>query len=762
MTDNIKIRTEDVLEILDPKILTTSSHTQLNVSVGESYDSVLAKIAARSPTLNEKLALENAQSPSALNPYTTITSLDQNLLGKIPWKTVGLPGSGADFTGTDETPFLNAFSSCLSSGASWVQVREGTFTFTNTLTIPEDFKIVGTSANVTNLTGNVDPILSLSSNALVSYLSVTQEQAGQTGIQLDNYTHLDHVITSASGGVTLAASGKQNINIFECGLLIGEADFSNVTNSFLHGCYVDSPGFNGLMLTNCSNMSVTGSLFKNGILRLETCTDIRVVANHLNDGITNLTPLGSNLFRANTPNTNNNEVDDFGTLLQYIGSPSVTSTQPPYSNNYAGPLGENLTARASSLDLLIQWRYEERNFLLTAASEPTTISWNPLTYNLTSTGDLNLISAHRNASWVLPTLNVTIPDGWALYYTLDRALDNTPITLTPGTASLGNIVNDRLHRQTYVLAFCLGSTLWWRGGGGSRFPATGNLTGTYFVDGTSKSFLDYIGAVDYNDSDPSYSSNFAGVQGESLTTRVGKTDTLLKRLFEYSNIGFNLNGGNISVETSGSSLVVSMSNNLIISLPHVAGHIIAPSGTWTLATDQLIYFSWNQATLAGSDQAIIGSFVVNNGSLPLPEDNQTIKYFEFARRYGNSIYLWDDTEIPSGGQYPIPLGRNIVPVTSPAVFADNIVWTGGSSSLLSWEGLALVCSTGIDLNRNLITDGNNTLAENESLKITHTWNSGSTPNYVTITKVTLPLITPLKQNEFLWAIRKNNTIIFGS
>jgi hypothetical protein len=71
MATNTKILTEDVLEILDIKIRTSADHAQLDVITGEYYDSVLAKIAARSPTLNEKDALDNAVSPSASNPYVT-------------------------------------------------------------------------------------------------------------------------------------------------------------------------------------------------------------------------------------------------------------------------------------------------------------------------------------------------------------------------------------------------------------------------------------------------------------------------------------------------------------------------------------------------------------------------------------------------------------------------------------------------------------------------------------------------------------------
>ena len=109
MTTNTKIRTEDVLEILDTKIKTSAAHAQLDVLSGEFYDSVLAKIAARSPTLDEKGALDNAISPSASNPFVTLAEMTTALAGAIPWRTIGPLGSGADFEGLDETPFNIAF-----------------------------------------------------------------------------------------------------------------------------------------------------------------------------------------------------------------------------------------------------------------------------------------------------------------------------------------------------------------------------------------------------------------------------------------------------------------------------------------------------------------------------------------------------------------------------------------------------------------------------------------------------------------------------
>jgi len=763
MANNIKITTEDVDQILDGKIKATSAHSQLTVAIGDDYDSVLSKITARLPSLPEKQALDNALLPSAVNPYITLSQLTAELDAKIPWVTIGLVGSGSDYEGSDETAFQNAFT----AGGSWFQIREGTYTFTAPLTIPTNVRLVGTSAISTVLTGAfAGSVLTVGANSFTGFLSVTQTLAGETALTLGNNSKIENVVaTSPTLGKTLVATSKVDLKIFESVFQGGTALLTSCTESFIHGCLLDSPAVNALSLVTSGNISLTSCIFKQGFFHSLSSTNLRVVGNHFEDG-TNLVT-STAILRANTPNTYNNEEDDFVKILSYIGSPSLLTENPSYSNNYGGPPGEDLTARVSSLDLLMQWRYEERNFHLLASAEPTTVTWNPTTNALTTSGTLRLQSSHRDSFWTLPILSaVNIPTGNALYYVIDRTLTTSPITLTPVIAPLGSIPNDRANRQIYVLAFALGTTLWWRGGNGSRFPGTGSQTGVYYVDGTSKSLLDFLGATDYNDFDPNYSDNFSGVQGESLVTRLGKTDTLIRRLFEYSNHGVHLSdAGSITVETGpGATYTVALSGTWYLSYPHVAGRITASTASWDLADGQLVYFTVNQGGLAGSDVAISASTIVANGSLPLPNAYPlTTKYFVFARRVGTSVFLWDNTELPVGGRYPTPIGRKVVPVAVPTILTDNVQWDGTN---FLWEGLKLAVSTGQSLDRNVLADrttslaGTTNLAEGEGLVVTHTWNAGSTPQNVFVVKLALPLVNQLDQNQFLWVMRRNNTIIF--
>jgi len=83
---NAKIRTEDVVEILDGKILATRSHSSLFVAIRENYDSILTKISLQILTPGEKAAFDNTLTvPSASNPVV----LKNDLQTYIPQVDLG-------------------------------------------------------------------------------------------------------------------------------------------------------------------------------------------------------------------------------------------------------------------------------------------------------------------------------------------------------------------------------------------------------------------------------------------------------------------------------------------------------------------------------------------------------------------------------------------------------------------------------------------------------------------------------------------------
>jgi hypothetical protein len=752
MTTNTKIITEDVLSILDVKIHTSSAHAQLNVASGETYDSVLAKIAARSPTLNEKGALDAAVSPSAGNPYVTFSELITTLTGAIPWQTIGPIGSGANFEGSDEAPFLAAFATVPTY--SWFYVMPATYTFAVPVTVPDEIRLVGGVTSETLLVSNTGSVLTLGQNTYVSFLSIVTTLSAATAINAASSISigLDNcIIASPSDGITVDVTGASNLTMSDCALILGNLTGLGLSVSNIANLYVDASGNYGIDLDSPDDVIIWGSVFYAGTPRITSAVNTRVVGNHFNNGVSNVTPGSSVMLRANTPTSNNNEDDELTYLLQYLGSPSVTQATPSYSSNFAGPQAQDLTARASAIDLLLQWIYEERNFSLIAQTEPMTVTWNPTANTLSTSGNMLLVSAHRDAVWILSTLVATvIPTGWFLYYIIDRSLSTANITLTPLLAPLGSLPLDTnpptgsaSQRQIWILAYNLSGTLWWRGGGGSRFPSTGGTVGQYFVDGTSKNLLTYLGSSDYNDSTPIYSNNFAGIQNESLTTRLSKVDTLLQRLFEYSNLSYFLSfGGYISSDIVGS---LTLTGTLTFRLPHTTSTITVAANTWVIPDGSLLYFTWDQTTYGAASSTVATSVPLPN-AYPL-----TTKYFVAAIRIGSMFYLWDGSRIPmNGGRWPlISSSRSVIPTALPSSLAYNTVAT----------------STGIALTRNTLVNqttpsvGLTNLADGQGLMITHTWNTGAAQN-VLIQQVNLPLTSILEQNQFIWVQNRGGYLLF--
>ena len=853
MTTNTKIRTEDVLEILDTKIKTSADHAQLDVVTGEFYDSVLSKIAARSPTLNEKNALDAGTSPSAVNPFVTLSELQTALIGAIPWRTIGPVGSGADYEGSDETPFLAAFATVPTH--VWFYVKPGTYDFTTTVTVPDGVRLIGGLTSKTKLTSNLSTTLIVGDSTYISYLSVSTTLAG--AMAMDASASIESeirncIVTSTSTGTTIDVTNAERLTISDTALMLGNLVGSGLVDSNLANLYIDASGNYGIDLDLPIDVIIWGSIFYAGTPRITAGTNIRVVGNHFNNGITNLfltsvlissltdvntgtdtfsyvgsptiqtgwsvkvstsdtlpdplvasttyyvvnptvsnfqlslTPDGlpiditttgignqtfilnpSILLRANTPSSNNNEDESLTYLLQYLGSPSSSQATPSYSSNFTGPQAQDLTARASAIDLCLQWIYEERNFSLISETEPLTVRWNPLTNTLTTDNNMLLVSAHRDAVWKLLAMSVVIPDGWYAYYIIDRTLNTSNITLTRYTAALGSIPIDTTpptgspnNRQIWILAYNLGGTLWWRGGGGSRFPSTGGFTGEYFVDGKSKSFLTYVGAIDYNDPHPAYSNNFAGIQGESLTTRLSKTDELLQRLFEHSNLSYYIStGGYFSSDATNN---LTLTGTLTFKLPHIVGSTTVSAGSWTIPDGSLLYFTWDQETI-GPATATVAATVPLPNAYPL-----TTKYFVAAIHVGSLIYLWDGTRLPmTGGRWPLPSpSRSVVPTAMPSTLLYNTVWTNVAGSMhFMWENLAVITSTGININRNTLVNqlvpslGLTNLADGEGLVVTHTWNPGAAQN-AAVQKVTLPLSSILEQNQFLWVQNRGGYLLF--
>lgn len=789
---NVKIRTEDIYEILDTKIKASASHAQLGVVDGDFYDVVLSKIAERSPSIDEKDALNASYNPTALNRFVSLSDLTTSLSGTMPWKTIGYVGSGADYLGNTEAPFNAAFA----AGDLWLYIKPGTYTFSTTLVVPPNVRLIGSNTSETKLVSSTGTVVTLGDNAYLSFLSVIAASDAITALDVSSTTGVlvnNCILTSSSTGKTILVEDANTLMLVECALMIGNLSGDNMTDSIFESLYVDASGLAGISLTTPKNLLMWGSTFFAGVPSLTDCENVRVVGNHFSNGIDTT---GDTTKRANTPSSTNNEDESLTYLLQYLGSLSTAQTNPAYSSNFAGPQGQDITARASAIDLLLQWSYEERNFSLVAETEPMTLTWSPSTAVLNVSGIMHLVSAHREYIWKIAQISsLTIPEGNFLYYVLNRDIvgDTTlPFDISVNIKPLGAFPNLETNsptgtpenRQVIVLAYNLNGTLWWRGGGGTRLSATGSQTGEYYVDGSSKSLLTYIGAIDYNDSDPNYTHNFAGINGESLTTRLSKTDTLIQRLFEYSNLCYRLSAGSF-LYTEGN--ILTLSGALYFMLPHTTCTIqvdplsaLATTGE-SFADGELIYLTWNQIDTPINQTATVTKATTVPLVSPYP---LTTKYFVLAIRSGSEIILWDGTKLPiigsgsgfAGGRWPVPVGRSVVRTAVPTViptltsggyslgYTDNIAWDGTN---ILWENLAVATSTGVALTRNSLVNktaavpGLTDLTDGTGLVISHTWNTGSgSAQNVSVTKVTLSSMTALAQNQFLWAYNRGGYLFF--
>jgi len=77
MSNNEKLRTEDIIEIMDSKILTSDGHPAIGVIPREAYSSVLTKLSAQMLTVDQKAAFDSTlTAPSVLNPVVLKNDLE--------------------------------------------------------------------------------------------------------------------------------------------------------------------------------------------------------------------------------------------------------------------------------------------------------------------------------------------------------------------------------------------------------------------------------------------------------------------------------------------------------------------------------------------------------------------------------------------------------------------------------------------------------------------------------------------------------------
>lgn len=141
-----RISTPSVVGIRDEVILTSaSSYYDLPLTQRDPWSLVLEALNLRAldPTLIVPALDATLDPPSTPNPYLTYSHLLQRFQGAKGLFVVGPPGSGADYEGSDETPFIEAAAALEDLGGGRVVALSGTYTFSASLSVPEGVSVVG-------------------------------------------------------------------------------------------------------------------------------------------------------------------------------------------------------------------------------------------------------------------------------------------------------------------------------------------------------------------------------------------------------------------------------------------------------------------------------------------------------------------------------------------------------------------------------------------------------------------------------------------
>jgi len=215
LTANEKIRTEDVVEILDNKILTTRAHTALGVIARENYDSVLGKIAGQVLSPAEKEAFDNTLSaPSASNPVV----LKEDLQTYIPLADLG-----------DVKDTVATFSALPLSGNTTGDLRA---------VIADNiiYRWNGTGWDIFIHTGTLDHTELTNQNGDPNFQHLTL--AEKTTLLTQTHTHsnlpiLEQILSSGSGQIITAAERNRLPSVGEKEALAGTSGVPSTTNRYV-------------------------------------------------------------------------------------------------------------------------------------------------------------------------------------------------------------------------------------------------------------------------------------------------------------------------------------------------------------------------------------------------------------------------------------------------------------------------------------------------------------------------------------------------
>ena len=224
-----------------------------------------------------------------------------------------------------------------------------------------------------------------------------------------------------------------------------------------------------------------------------------------------------------------------------IAPPVITGAPPPIQTALIGyPFASsatNLTAIDGEIDLLLEKNYEERNYFLESL-DPTydslgvpltgVFSWNGT--SLTYPQFFIRSVLNRSGRWVINAGSNSIASGQVLYVTIDQTLTNSDIVLTPTLGTYPLPLVSTSDTQYFVLAINISGSLYWLNG----FRVLTALS-SFDVDGMPLPIVRYIGMSEAKNP-PLPPSMFGGASNADLTSKLSAHSSLLKSLYERTNI----------------------------------------------------------------------------------------------------------------------------------------------------------------------------------------------------------------------------------
>jgi hypothetical protein len=273
-------------------------------------------------------------------------------------------------------------------------------------------------------------------------------------------------------------------------------------------------------------------------------------------------------------------------------------------------------------------------------------------------------------------------------------------------------------------------------------------------DGPGEDTLSYIGSSGDSDSDPNYTNNYLGFQGQNLTSRLSAADQGANETAQDRNV-LDIFPRNIAFTWNTTTNTLTWANGEWgLGVPDVGS---APGQLHTINTatkslaindNQVAYVDINRSTGEGD----LTPIVVNDNALPLDFSNQN--HLVIARRVG------DEITIGTKGKWILVNNETSAPALASAVLTEGGDWEWDAlANTLSWSAAAYIQIPGLDKTVNTINSSSGVMAADGDVlyAIINRASPGGTLTVIADSNDNVPEGT----NSFIIARRIGDNVLIG-